>query len=1139
MKKVFASVRWRFGLLALMGLGASFPLMAAAEMSYVFSWYAGPTVANFPAPITLREGVDGFSYSGFASADGSDLRIKDSAGNLLPYEIERWDTASSSLVWVRVPSLSSSTTLTLSWGDASAANSTVANIWDDAYQVFHLSGEAPNKNSAPYSTNLPAPKTPSPVDSPEGQGANFSGDRGKGNKNMLTWSLPKSAVPSTDGETVVPFSISFWMKADDFTTKDNYLWYLNGGTQVAVLYNYNTKLVELYNFTSGNGTVRSASAITVPDLRWHHYAYTYDGTTLRCYLDGDQTSSTTVTVRFNKWTKSDNGGGFAIGSGGSNANTFAGSLDEFRLDGVARSAAWIKACVAVASASQPLESSTVYDLAVPEYDRDTTLTDYPLMVTLDESLPGLSDEMKAAIRKPGNFKFFTADGQTELEYERENHPTDAGAATYWVKVPALAKGGGIRIQATAWPLYTHDMNAVYSTNVWDSSYYHVWHLASTLFRYDSASSHQLHFQTDNFTNYAAAVSGPSGHYGALQCGSQMTTYSETSSDPRGLTNCYTVSFWARKNAEDFAHPRESYVMQIRQANSPSQQLAVLTGFHGQGNTFKLWGMYGNGDSPLVPIPDADWHYYAFVADGGATMRCYRDGVEVASGPTFDFALPAIADRWRFTMGSERWAPSTKSFYGDLDEFRIELEPRSADWIYANYRTQRGLVDGVACTAKPAFGSKRSVDATDNDSLQFKANLVCRVPSEVTFYYGRTFYANATDAWSENSVSLGTLDGGMLEASVGSLLDDECVVGRFRAVNEYGEAWSEVLAGRAGTKPTRRYARITVTNYTGSALADFPLCVKLSASVGLPTASTGLRFVDAGGNSLAFEVESWNPEGESVVWVRVPRLENGMKLRAVWGDDFASRGSVHADTVWSDDFKAVYHLASAKDASLNKRHFQYDAISTDTDGIVGRGRNFAATSGSSHMACQNNSLVCDLSGAFSISGWIKPASDVGQSYLLQFHNGTYQFAVLYNFDATRRLNLFSYPNINCYTSNGNDQQNADLRNFVSPMTIPDDGGWHHFAYTYDQESFGVYLDGELVRSVKRNYSIGSGYPSLQKWNLELGQSRGPGSQYKGQIDELRFEAVKRSADWVKACYLNQKGGLVKVVPATCGSWLILR
>ena len=56
--------------------------MFAGEATYPFSWYAGPTVADFPAPMTLRAGENGFSYDGFAAADGSDLRVKDAEGNL-------------------------------------------------------------------------------------------------------------------------------------------------------------------------------------------------------------------------------------------------------------------------------------------------------------------------------------------------------------------------------------------------------------------------------------------------------------------------------------------------------------------------------------------------------------------------------------------------------------------------------------------------------------------------------------------------------------------------------------------------------------------------------------------------------------------------------------------------------------------------------------------------------------------------------------------------------------------------------------------------------------------------------------------------------------------------------------------------
>ena len=1096
--------------------------LAANEMTYSFAWYSGPTVTDFQTPITLREGVNGFSYEGFAAADGSDLRIKDSGGNLLPYEIEQWNTSGYSLVWVKVPSLSAATTLTLSWGDASASASSEANIWDDSYMVFHL-GECGAKESA---QDIPFTQTTNvKVDGTLAKGTSFTG-RSDTDKR-ISGSFAESFLGNN--AKIDRFTFSFWMKADDFTTTGTYLtyFYRDSGTQLDILYNFDNnraRKITLYTVSISGTNPASESAIDVPDLGWHHYAYTYDGTTLRMYRDGVQTKEKTITFAVPAsthptWNPTFRVGGHAAG------NMFAGSLDEFRFEKVARSADWIAACYATRASGE-------YYMEFPEYGRNAVLEDFPLMLALNKDMPGLSEEMQSAIYNRANLHFFTEDGATELFAEPESTP-NVGTVTYWVKMPRFTKGSKVLVKPTA---VANDTSIIYSSANWDSSYYHVWHFAAGANKYyDSASVGPLHLDTGSrWTNFAASVTGPSGTYGALQCGKNMATYLELKTDARPLTDHYTISFWARKNAADFANPHASYVFQMRQSSSPNRQRSVLTGFRNKDNDFYLWDSAG-GDGPHVPIPDADWHHYAFTCDGTAT-KGYRDGVEVVSGAVFNFNLPSGITEWyRLTMGSQRWAPTAESFYGDLDEFRMELEPRSADWIYASYRTQRGLIDGIACTAKPAFGTERSVSATGLNSLDLTANLICRIASDVTFYYGAVDAGTTADSWA-GSVSLGAKEGGLLTVSLGSLTQDQGVVGRFRAVNAYGEAWSEPLSGRAWAEPYGAYAKITVTNYAGAAaLTDFPLCVKLPASVGLPAESTGLRFIDADGRSLAFEIEKWEPLGESVVWVRIPSLENGMKIRAVWGGAFALRGAVHADTVWNSDYQGVYHLASAQDSSPNKRNFGTDTLSDGVAGVVGTSREFTGRNGS--MLIENDDLMTDLSGAFSVSGWIKPAADAtGSHYLFQFHNGTYQFAALYNFDAARRLNLYSYPNINAYADN---QQNTDLRNMCSPMTIPDDGGWHHFAYTYDSSGFSAYLDGELLRDMPRNYSLGSGYPKLQNWKFSLGQTTGEGNKFKGQVDELRFESVRRSADWVKACYMNQKGSLVGVNPANTGMTIFIR
>ena len=71
-------------------------------------------------------------------------------------------------------------------------------------------------------------------------------------------------------------------------------------------------------------------------------------------------------------------------------------------------------------------------------------------------------------------------------------------------------------------------------------------------------------------------------------------------------------------------------------------------------------------------------------------------------------------------------------------------------------------------------------------------------------------------------------------------------------------------------------KLTFSGYTtGETLTNFPALVNLSPFVsGLCAAPNGadLRFTDSDGSTvIPYEVEDWNTNGASVVWVRVPKL----------------------------------------------------------------------------------------------------------------------------------------------------------------------------------------------------------------------------------------------------------------------------
>ena len=78
-----------------------------------------------------------------------------------------------------------------------------------------------------------------------------------------------------------------------------------------------------------------------------------------------------------------------------------------------------------------------------------------------------------------------------------------------------------------------------------------------------------------------------------------------------------------------------------------------------------------------------------------------------------------------------------------------------------------------------------------------------------------------------------------------------------------------------------------TNANGAArsepLSGFPVLVRLAANsptgfsyadLHSPTNGADLAFVDMDGTGLPFEIDTWNTNGTSLVWVTLPTMTNG-------------------------------------------------------------------------------------------------------------------------------------------------------------------------------------------------------------------------------------------------------------------------
>lgn len=102
------------------------------------------SLANLPVLVRLSTAIPKFTYADFKEADGTDMVFTDGEGNVLSHEIDTWDTTGESLVWVKLPSLSANSTLTLYFGGPKNESNVPADTWSAYKGVWHMNDVSDN-----------------------------------------------------------------------------------------------------------------------------------------------------------------------------------------------------------------------------------------------------------------------------------------------------------------------------------------------------------------------------------------------------------------------------------------------------------------------------------------------------------------------------------------------------------------------------------------------------------------------------------------------------------------------------------------------------------------------------------------------------------------------------------------------------------------------------------------------------------------------------------------------------------------------------------------------------------------------------------------------------------------------------------
>lgn len=320
-------------------------------------------VVDFPLAVRLAStpsstpGSLEFDFSQ-ASGNGEDLRFSKPDGTALPYEIEMWDSAGgTAAVWVRIDTVygnNDSQYVRMYWGaktgSATRSRSNGADVFGTEVGftgVWHLDEEAQGRSGQPVYRDATSNANHG-LDSVFASGKD--GCLGRGQVFVQGTELDQlEQIVVTDPsdrslDFPADFSVSCWFRSG-LPGDDGYLKKLVSKEDDA-LGSFSLHLgadsttmgyLRFKDWTGGNSKVPGAqdSTISCDDNQWHFAFGCRRSGVLELYVDGSLVAISPANAN-----AIENRGDLRIGQ--NRFQRYSGSIDEARVEGVARDAAWIK-----------------------------------------------------------------------------------------------------------------------------------------------------------------------------------------------------------------------------------------------------------------------------------------------------------------------------------------------------------------------------------------------------------------------------------------------------------------------------------------------------------------------------------------------------------------------------------------------------------------------------------------------------------------------------------------------------------------------------------------------------------------------------------------------------------------------------
>jgi biopolymer transport protein ExbB len=269
-----------------------------------------------------------------------------------------------------------------------------------------------------------------------------------------------------------------------------------------------------------------------------------------------------------------------------------------------------------------------------------------------------------------------------------------------------------------------------------------------------------------------------------------------------------------------------------------------------------------------------------------------------------------------------------------------------------------------------------------------------------------------------------------------------------------------------------------------------------------------------------QIERWDPEGTSYVWVRIDRAPLPDSIWMYYAED-RSFPAIEPAQVWDAGFAAVWHMelgvgSRVNDSTAGGHDLQPIGFTGDfdVDGLIGPATFFLPPA----MPVEAGPLelpdpeALALADGFTIEAWVWSATTLtdATSHVLR-KTGAYELHALEP--------MVTRPRMVLRTVDGSGPHVVETGGSLTANT------WTYLAATYgaDDGMLAIYRDGQVEASLAIAGDPAGRAVAASEAVVQVGRN------LQGILDEVRVSRVARSAEWIRLQHASMTDALMTFGP----------